>query len=58
MAPAVYCKLEHMIDEVREQLGQPSLLTHVEQVAADWPGAKERMARIRGYFQELEAANE
>ena len=53
----VYSKVEHMIDEIREGLGQPTLLKNVEAVAADWPGAQERMARIRAYFQEMAAAN-
>ena len=47
---AVFCKVEHMLAEVREKAGQPSLLGHVEQVAAEWPGAKERMAGMRGFF--------
>lgn len=51
---ATYCKFEHLIKEIREDLGQATLFTNVEQVAADWPGAKERMAAIRAYF--LEAA--
>lgn len=46
----VFCKFEHMIDEVREQLGQPNLFKNVEAVAAEWPGAKERMAGMREYF--------
>jgi len=52
---ATYCKVEHMIDEVREGLGQPSLLKNVQAVAADWPGAQERMAGIRTYFHDLAA---
>jgi hypothetical protein len=47
---AVYCKFEHMIDELRETYGQPTLLGHVEAVAADWPGSAERMASMREYF--------
>ena len=46
----VFCKLEHMIDEVREHFGQPMLLKNVEAVAAEWPGAKERMTGMREYF--------
>ena len=46
----VFCKFEHMIDEVREHFGQPGLLKNVEAVAAEWPGAKERMAGMREYF--------
>ena len=55
---AAYCKVEHMIDEIREGLGLADLLTHVEQVAADWPGAEERMAGMREYFHGLAAASE
>ena len=47
---AVYCKVEHMIDEIREHFGQATLFKNVEAVAADWPGAKERMAGMREYF--------
>ena len=47
---ATYCKVEHMLAEVREHTGQTGLLGHVEQVAAEWPGAKERMAGMREYF--------
>jgi hypothetical protein len=52
---ATYSKVEHMIDEIREGLGQPTLLKNVQAVAADWPGAPERMERIRTYFRELAA---
>ena len=51
---ATYCKFEHLIEEIREDLGQTTLFTNVERVAADWPGAQERMASMRAYF--LEAA--
>lgn len=54
---AVFCKVEHMIDEVREGLGQPSLFKHVQEVAADWPGAQERMVGMREYFQRMAAAH-
>ena len=50
---AAFCKVEHMLAEVREHTGQPGLLAHVEQVAAEWPGAKERMAGMREYFAGL-----
>ena len=46
----VFCKVEHMIDELREGIGQPDLFHHVQEVARDWPGAKERMASMREYF--------
>lgn len=52
---AVYCKVEHMIDEIRETFGQTTLLKNVEAVAADWPGAKERMTGMREYFANLAA---
>ena len=54
---ATYSKVEHLIHEIRESAGQPGLFANVEQVAADWPGAKESMAGIREYFMNL-AANE
>lgn len=54
---AMYCKVEHMIDEVREVTGQPTFLKHVELVATDWPGAPERMAGTRRYFMELAASD-
>ena len=54
---AVYCKFEHMIDELRETYGQPTLFKNVEAVAADWPGAKERMAAMREYFADRAAQN-
>ena len=47
---AVYCKFEHMIDEVREHFGQTTLFKNVQAVAAEWPGSKERMAGMREYF--------
>ncbi len=52
----LYCKVEHMIDELREGVGQPSLLKYVQAVADEWPGAKDRMAGIREYFSGLAAA--
>ena len=51
-----YCKVEHMIDEIREGVGQPDLFQYVQQVVDDWPGAKERMAGMREYFSGLAAA--
>ena len=50
---ATYSKVEHMLTEIREHTGQAGLLAHVEQVAAEWPGAKERMVGIREYFAGL-----
>jgi hypothetical protein len=50
---ATYCKVEHMLSEIREHTGQAGLLGNVEQVAADWPGAKEQMAGMREYFAAL-----
>jgi hypothetical protein len=44
-----YCKVEHMIDELREGVGQPSLCQYVQQAVDDWSGAKERMAGMREY---------
>lgn len=55
---ASYCKLNHIIDEVREATGQTGLFKHVEEVAADWPGAEERMGMMREYFRGLAEANE
>ncbi len=51
----LYCKVEHMIDEVRESIGNPDLLANVQQVADDWPGAKERMAGMREFFSGMAA---
>ena len=51
----VYCKVEHMIDEVRESIGNPDLLANVQQVAGDWPDAKERMAGMREFFSGMAA---
>ena len=54
----MYCKVEHMIDELREGIGQPDLFHHVQEVVRDWPGANERMASMREYFSGMaEAAN-
>lgn len=53
----LFGKVEHMIDEIRAATGQSTLLSYVEQVAADWPGAKERMTATREYFAALAAAN-
>ncbi len=50
---ATYCKVEHMLAEVREHTGQAGLLGNVEQVAAEWPGAKEMMVGMREYFAGL-----
>ena len=52
----VYCKVEHMIDELREAIGNPGLLKYVQEVADDWPGAKDRMAGMREYFSSQAAA--
>ena len=50
---ASFCKVEHMLDEIREHTGQAEFLGNVEKVAAEWPGAKERMAGMREYFASL-----
>ena len=55
---ATYCKIEDMLAEVRDHTGQPGLLEHVEQVAAEWTGAKERMAGMREYFAALADGSE
>ena len=52
---AVYCKVEHMIDEVRETYGQATLFKNVEAVAAEWPAANERMVAMREYFANMAA---
>ncbi len=52
----LYSKVEHMIDELREGVGQPGMLKYVQEVADGWPGAKDRMAGIREYFAGLAAA--
>ncbi|MCH2475193.1 MAG: hypothetical protein MK243_04660 [Gemmatimonadetes bacterium] len=49
---AVYCKVEHMIDELRE-VQKPFPYRHIEQVVADWPGAEQVMGRFREYFKSL-----
>ena len=54
---AVYCKVEHMLGEVREILGQPTLFKRVELVVDEWEGARDRMAGIREYFAGLAAVN-
>ena len=51
-----YCKVEHMIDELREGIGQPNLFSDVQEVVREWPGAKERMASMREYFSGLAEA--
>lgn len=48
-----YCKLEPMIDEVRETFQQPGLMKHVQAVADEWPGSAERMAAMREYFASM-----
>ncbi len=55
---ATYSKVEHLIEEIREGAGQPSLFANVERVASDWPGAKDRMAATREYFAKLAAASD
>ena len=50
---AAYSKVEHMIDEVRETIGQPGFFRHVEMVVDEWEGARERMVGIREYFAGL-----
>ena len=52
----VYCKVEHMIEDLREGVGQPDLFNNVQEVARDWPGAKERMASMREYFSGMAEA--
>ena len=46
----VLAKVDFMLDEIREATGQTGALKHVEKVAAEWPGASERLAGFREYF--------
>ncbi|MBI70893.1 MAG: hypothetical protein CME29_04105 [Gemmatimonadetes bacterium] len=48
---ATYCKVEFMIDELREKINQPSLLVNVQKVVEEWPGAQDRMAHLREYLR-------
>ena len=50
---ATYCKVEHMIDELREKINQPGLLLNVQKVVDEWPGSQERMAHLREYLKEI-----
>ena len=48
---ATYCKVEHIIEELREKIQQPGLLLNVQKVVDEWPGAQERMAHLREYLK-------
>ncbi len=48
---ATYCKVEFMIEELREKINQPGLLLNVQKVVDEWPGSQERMAHLREYLK-------
>ena len=50
---ATYCKVEQMIDELREKINQPDLLLNVQKVVNEWPGATDRMTHLRDYLKNL-----
>ena len=46
----MFSKVDFMLDEIRATTGQTGMLQHVEKVAAEWPGAAERLVAMREYF--------
>ncbi len=52
-ALGVFCKVEHLLDDLRELVGTPDYLKNLRKLADGWPGAAERMAHLREMFREL-----
>jgi hypothetical protein len=46
----VFCKLEPFIEEVRQMIGLPDYMRHLETLVRKTPNAKERLERLRGVF--------
>src|SRR5438552_6674910 len=47
---AVFCKLEPLIDEVREIVGMPDYLRQLQTLVMKTPNVNERLDRLRGVF--------
>ena len=52
----VYAKLEPFINEIRQKMGAPTYLQHLEQVVTNLPDAQERMTRMREMLKQMAAA--
>ena len=47
---AVFCKLHPYLEEVRQLIGMPDYLRHLETLVMKTPNALERLERLRGVF--------
>lgn len=47
---AAFCKIEHLLDELREATDMENYAQHMRKVADEWPGAAEAMASMREQF--------
>jgi len=54
-ALGVFCKVEHLLDDLREMVGTPDYLKNLRKVADGWPGSAEKMAHLREMFRGLAA---
>ncbi len=52
-ALGVFCKVEHLLDDIRELVGTPDYLKNLRKVADGWPGSAERMVQLREMFRGL-----
>jgi len=50
-ALGAFCKVEHLLDEMREMVGTPDYLKNLRAMTDDWPGATEKMAHLRELFR-------
>lgn len=53
---ASFCKVEHLLDDIREQSENPTFLAQTVAVAESWPGSKERMTGMRERFGQMAEA--
>src|SRR5215208_7856864 len=49
----VYAKLEPFLPALREQMGNPNFLAHLEKVVKEYPNYETRLATIRDRMQKL-----
>ena len=52
-ALGVFCKVEHLLNDLRELVGTPDYLKNLRKVTDGWPGSAEKMAYLREMFRGL-----
>ena len=57
-ALGAFCKVAHMLDDIRERVGTADYLKNRRKLADGWPGAAEKMEHLRDLFRGLASDGE